>query len=253
MSSNVIDYFAVLGKPKGALTCKTVAIGWEEAKVEVHPSELWSSAITDVSIIFAGFYIVNKCACRHPVHSIKCRHSIDRGETLPDDSWEIIQDTVDGGSANLNSGDPSRGLAHIAVKRRSRSRRLDHIVEVHDSFPPKKTSTHLSSLRILTIHVSLLKVSIIYRGEEVPDGFEQLSASVSGLFPADINTAAAPSVIIIRRADSGLREYFIGTSFVDDICIINESNREEVPEDYHLIEKFANKGTHFINLEYPRV
>tara|TARA_A100001015_G_C14674531_1_gene588223 strand:+ start:44 stop:436 length:393 start_codon:yes stop_codon:yes gene_type:complete len=106
-SSNVIDYLAVLGKVEGPLACKKIAIGWDDSKTYFHPSDLWASAITDISIIF-----------------------VDKGEVLPDEAWEILQDTIDGSPANLNAGDLERGLAHIAVKRRAKSRRLDHIVEV---------------------------------------------------------------------------------------------------------------------------
>jgi hypothetical protein len=107
MSSNVIDYFAVLGKSDGPLVCKDVALSWEEPKQTLAPKDLWMAAITDIALIFA-----------------------DKGEVLPDDTWEIIHDTVGGSPANLNSGDLARGLAHIAIRRRVMSKRLDHIEEV---------------------------------------------------------------------------------------------------------------------------
>ena len=108
-SSNVIDYFAVLGKVAGPLACKKIPIGWNESssKMEFHPSDLWAAAITDISIIF-----------------------VDKGEVLPDDGWEVLKDTIDGSPANLNSGDLERGLAHIAIRRRAHSKRVDHLVEV---------------------------------------------------------------------------------------------------------------------------
>lgn len=108
-SSNVIDYFAVLGKVAGPLACKKIPIGWNEPcnKLEFHPSDLWSAAITDISITF-----------------------VDKGEALPDEGWEVLKDTIDGSPANLNSGDLERGLPHLAIRRRAQSKRLDHIVEV---------------------------------------------------------------------------------------------------------------------------
>ena len=54
MTSNVIDYFAVLGKKDGVLSCKNVTLGSDEGKLDFHPTTLWESAITDVAIIFAG-------------------------------------------------------------------------------------------------------------------------------------------------------------------------------------------------------
>ena len=62
------------------------------------------------------------------------------------------------------------------------------------------------------------------------------------MFPADINTMSDPSVFIIKRSPYGFREYFKGTSFIDDICIVIENNGEEIPGDYVAIEKPANKG-----------
>ena len=192
-SSNVIDYFAVLGKVAGPLACKKVPIGWNEnePKLEFHPSDLWAAAVTDISIIF-----------------------VDKGEALPDDSWEVLNDTIDGSPANLNSGDLERGLCHITVRRRAKSKRLDHIVEIQ----------------------------LIPRGTEIPDGFEVIQTSVSGLFPADINTATMASVLIYKRSDYGLREYFIGSSFIDDISVVLENNGEEAPEGYIILDNYANSG-----------
>ncbi len=70
-----------------------------------------------------------------------------------------------------------------------------------------------------------------------------LQTSVSGLFPADINTAAAASVLIYKRADHGLTEYFVGSKFIDDICVVFEGNGEEAPEEYVLLKNYANSGS----------
>ena len=191
MSSNCIDYFALVGRHEGALVCKDIQIGWEDAKSDFRPSDLWVSAIVDISVVF-----------------------VDKGEVLPDESWEIVQDTIDGNPANLNSGDLARGLAHIAIKRRANSKRTDHIVEV----------------------------SLVKRGEEIPEGFEIVQTSVSGNFPGDINTATSSSFLAYKRANNGLREYFVGTPFVDDICVVIESQGEDAPEGYVVLDNYANSG-----------
>jgi len=83
---------------------------------------------------------------------------------------------------------------------------------------------------------------LVQRGETLTEGFELLPNSISGAFPADINTAATPTLFAIKRTDFGLREYFIGTPFVDDICVVIQSQGEDFPDDYVQIKNAANKG-----------
>jgi hypothetical protein len=49
---------------------------------------------------------------------------------IDDLDWELVKYTVDGGLGNCHAGDPSRGIAYFAVRRRCVSKRLDHICEV---------------------------------------------------------------------------------------------------------------------------
>lgn len=45
-------------------------------------------------------------------------------------TWELVKYTVEGLPANCNSGDSYKEIAYLAVQRRRKSRRLDHICEV---------------------------------------------------------------------------------------------------------------------------
>lgn len=96
------------------------------------------------------------------------------------------------------------------------------------------------------------------RGDELSDGYEVLHASISGIFPADINSSGISSVLAVKRADSGLKEYFIGTSFVDDICMVHENRKEELPEEYVTIGNKKAGGSHgngsesFVRIAYRK-
>lgn len=97
MASNVIDYFATLGRK--SLICKSFESLWTNDKLRT-PSEIWNEAITDIAIV-------------HP------------GEQLPDSSWQLINRSID------NRQITSRST--IAIRRRGASGRLDHITKVrHD-------------------------------------------------------------------------------------------------------------------------
>ena len=57
MSHNSIDYFATLGRQHGDLACKRLLpIGVEsDSQIhDIHPSEIWSDAITDIEVIYKG-------------------------------------------------------------------------------------------------------------------------------------------------------------------------------------------------------
>jgi hypothetical protein len=86
------------------------------------------------------------------------------------------------------------------------------------------------------------QISLLQRGSPVPEGYDILQASISGQFPADINTAAFPSVFIFRRSKGEPREYFFGTKFIDDICVVIDKYDEEIPDDYVAIDKMINTG-----------
>lgn len=97
--SNVIDYFAVLGRKAGPLTPNLVEASVDVdtgRSIHVAASDQWHDAITDVSVIFDD-------------------------EELPDETWESLEQTV--------NGDPLR-RPHIVFRRRRYSNRLDHIVNV---------------------------------------------------------------------------------------------------------------------------
>ena len=96
--SNVIDYFAVLGRKHGPLipnTFSNIFIGEKRPKL-LNPNEIWGDAITDISLIFDD-------------------------ENLPDDTWETIESTV-------NRCPMLR--PHIVFRRRRYSNRQDHIISV---------------------------------------------------------------------------------------------------------------------------
>ena len=94
MASNVIDYFATLGRK--SLICKSFESLWVNDKLR-SPSEIWSEAITDIAIVH-------------------------QGERLPDSSWQMIDQSVD--------NRPISSRSTIAVRRRGASKRLDHITKV---------------------------------------------------------------------------------------------------------------------------
>ena len=94
MASNVIDYFATLGRK--TLTCKSFESLWVNDKLR-SPSEIWNEAITDIAIVH-------------------------QGEKLPDDTWQTIDQSID--------HRPISSRSTIAVRRRGASKRLDHITKV---------------------------------------------------------------------------------------------------------------------------
>lgn len=57
MSHNSIDYFATLGRKEGELTCKRllpIGVESDDQANSIHPSEIWSDAITDIEVIYKG-------------------------------------------------------------------------------------------------------------------------------------------------------------------------------------------------------
>lgn len=101
MASNVIDYFATLGRK--SLTCKSFESLWVNDKLR-SPSEIWSEAITDIAIVH-------------------------QGEQLPDETWQLIDHSID--------NRPVSSRSTIAVRRRGASNRLDHITKVSSVFRTK--------------------------------------------------------------------------------------------------------------------
>lgn len=57
MSHNSIDYFATLGRKEGDLTCKCllpIGVESDDQTHNIHPSEIWNDAITDIEVIYKG-------------------------------------------------------------------------------------------------------------------------------------------------------------------------------------------------------
>jgi hypothetical protein len=51
MTSSAIDYFATLGRKNGSFVPKTSSGLIDESRKQLTPSELWLSAITDISLV----------------------------------------------------------------------------------------------------------------------------------------------------------------------------------------------------------
>jgi hypothetical protein len=54
MTSNVIDYFATLGKKPGAFSWKSYKSIWSDDNVKLSAAELWNDAITDIAVVTQG-------------------------------------------------------------------------------------------------------------------------------------------------------------------------------------------------------
>ena len=109
MASNVIDYFATLGRK--TLNCKSFESLWVNDKLR-SPSEIWNEAITDIAIVHEG-------------------------EKLPDDTWQTIDQSID--------HRPISSRSTIAVRRRGASKRLDHITKVRVAVDRKTQKTIMLS------------------------------------------------------------------------------------------------------------
>jgi hypothetical protein len=122
---NAIDYFATLGRPEGPLQLKQVPSIWSEKKV--HPSVVWNESIVDIGVI-------------------------QRGDELPDETWQILDTSVDGEEIPDN-------IPLLAIRKRSESDRLDHIIEI-----------------------KLLKA-----GSVMPWGYELIDKTISGDISAELS------------------------------------------------------------------
>ena len=111
MSSHAVDYFAVLGKSVGSLAC--------EDATNNKSAQAWNDAITDIEVFYSGIdtfaYKPHKVFFVIFVVLITDQHS-------PDDSWEISTSSLEGGELEG---------PFIGVRRRSRSKRFDHITQVN--------------------------------------------------------------------------------------------------------------------------
>lgn len=55
MTSNVIDYFATLGKKPGAFSWKPYKSLWsDDDNAKLSAAELWNDAITDIAVVTQG-------------------------------------------------------------------------------------------------------------------------------------------------------------------------------------------------------
>lgn len=101
-SSNVIDYFATLGRAPGPFVCKSFESVFVEEdgsskKKFLSPNRLWNDAITDITFVM-------------------------KDEKVPEDeNWEVLTHSIDGRALNP---------PYLAVKRRQYSGRLDHITQI---------------------------------------------------------------------------------------------------------------------------
>jgi hypothetical protein len=77
MSHNSMDYFATLGRREGELTCKTllpIGADSDDQTQSVHPSDVWSDAITDIEIIYKG----NGCDSQMILSAFSCGMVLSR-------------------------------------------------------------------------------------------------------------------------------------------------------------------------------
>lgn len=120
------------------------------------------------------------------------------GEELPDEeSWTFLTETING-----HPIDPP----YLAFRRRIFSHREDHISHIRYVAP----------------------------GEVVPTGYELLRSTASGKGSGYIK----PFGFLALKRGSVNRDHIInGEEILFDICVIKQSLKEEVPEQYYPIEK----------------
>lgn len=109
MTANVLDYFALLGQVPRE---ETDGLGCGLA-AESGYADLWNNAITDIAVVCEGLE-------NEVFDSIPSNLKICSGESVEDD-WELIDKSVGGLAIDYPL---------IAIRRRSKSKRLDHICKV---------------------------------------------------------------------------------------------------------------------------
>lgn len=134
-----------------------------------------------------------------------------------DDNWEVLHSSADG---------EDLFLPLVAFRRRSKSKRLDHIVKV-------SSLLHELSLQcVRSFHAS--QVKLVQPGETVPVGYELIKSSPSGLESALLK---GMGYLAVRRADTSSVMFIEGEPLLDDLCVVLRAKGEELPEGYREVEK----------------
>ncbi len=95
--ANSVDYFATLSRAPGPLMCKKLEEDEGSGEYDLHPSDLWEEAVTDLTLLYEG----EECP---------------EGEV-----WHEVQESVDGDVLPY---------PHLVFRRRRDSKKLDHIVQI---------------------------------------------------------------------------------------------------------------------------
>jgi len=139
-----------------------------------------------------------------------------------DETWEIIDCSVEG----FEFTDIDFNIA-FAIQRRRNSKREDHITEI------RLISTDGDGI-----------------GIGIPSGFESISGNVCG--NTDIRIAES-LYFAVKRSDASAAVNIDGYPIIDDICLVVESEDEQAPEGYvvldsNLVRKSAS--SHRIMVSY---
>jgi hypothetical protein len=147
---------------------------------------------------------------------------------IDDLDWELVKYTVEGGLGNCHAGDPSKGIAYFAVRRRCVSKRLDHITEV-------------LFLCLFSLLSSLQQILVLHRNDPLPDDFEIILKS---LHPEGLDSnSQSSSRIAVKRASLTPQALIHGVPIIDDICLVNSSAGETPPDEYIYLDKPLDTAT----------
>ena len=139
----------------------------------------------------------------------------DKGEALPDDTWQLLEFSVGGHPANCNSGDESRGCPYLAIQRRQHSHRLDHIISL----------------------------CILQKNEAAPEGYDAIEYSISGEYAADINASAVCTKLAIKRCRPSNTHFILGQPYIDNLVLVFVNRDESTPEGYISLDRNINRGS----------
>lgn len=115
MTFNAIDYFATLGRKPGPFLCKSLRNVWREDDSLLRPTDIWNDAVTDIAIITEGFHAYTDLDEGEGVETFLT------GDQLVDNTWSIISTSCEGHELEF---------PQVAIRRRNKSHRLDHITKV---------------------------------------------------------------------------------------------------------------------------
>lgn len=126
MSTNVIDYFAVLGRGPGDLKCDPFRNVFSDEKNIISASEVLAEAITDIAVIGSGNFFIQSLSqeflCTIDQLWLTCVFLNQFVEqSVPDDTWSLLDVSAD--------GNPVEGPC-LAIRRYIDSQRLDYITDV---------------------------------------------------------------------------------------------------------------------------